>query len=157
MEEKKQGEKPSEALIHDFDKPNKMTILNSKTIIILVVIALIGVGSGYLFSQTGGKVGGVNVGGNTNGTSVSKGTIVGSDDLKTFKDTAEGTLKEGGIDGEGQFHLIRPGGDSQNVYLTSSSIDLSKYVGKKIKAWGQTFAAKKAGWLMDIGRLEVLE
>jgi len=39
--------------------------------------------------------------------------LYGSNDTKTFKDTAEGTLKEGGIDGEGAFHLERPGGDSQ--------------------------------------------
>ena len=68
-----------------------------------------------------------------------------------------GTLKEGGIQGEGQFHLVRPGGVSQNVYLTSSSVDLSKFVGKKIKVWGETEKAQYAGWLMDAGRVEVIE
>ena len=95
-------------------------------------------------------------GGILNLSSAPKGTIVGSNDTTTFKDTAEGTLKEGGIDGEGAFHLERPGGDSQNVYLTSSTVDLSKFVGKKIKVWGQTQKAQHAGWLMDVGRVEVL-
>ncbi|MBI1864064.1 hypothetical protein HYS03_02545, partial [Candidatus Woesebacteria bacterium] len=36
---------------------------------------------------------------------------VGITDEKTFKDSAEGVLKEGGIEGEGMFHLERPGGD----------------------------------------------
>jgi len=78
-------------------------------------------------------------------------------DKKTFKDQAEGVLKEGGIDGEGNFHLERPGGESQNVYLTSSTVDLSLYIGKKIRVYGQTFAGQKAGWLMDVGLVEVLE
>jgi len=78
-------------------------------------------------------------------------------DKKIFKDKAEGILKEGGIDGEGNFHLERPGGPSQNVYLTSSTVDLSLYVGKKVRVYGQTFAGQKAGWLMDVGYIEVLE
>ena len=76
-------------------------------------------------------------------------------DKKTFPDSAEGVLEEGGIEGEGSFHLERPGGESQNVYLTSSTVDLSKYVGKKVKVQGQTFTAQKAGWLMDVGYIEV--
>jgi len=76
-------------------------------------------------------------------------------DKKTFKDSAEGILREGGIDGEGNFHLERPGGTSQNAYLTSSTVDLSNYVGKKVKVWGQTFSGQKAGWLMDVGLVEI--
>lgn len=76
-------------------------------------------------------------------------------DKKTFKDSAEGILRAGGVDGEGNFHLERPGGVSQNVYLTSTTVDLSPYVGKKIRVWGQTFSAEKAGWLMDVGLVEV--
>ena len=68
----------------------------------------------------------------------------------------EGNLESGGINGEGTHKLIRPGGDSQTVYLTSSVLDLNQFVGKKVKVWGQTFSAKKAGWLMDVGRVEVL-
>lgn len=82
---------------------------------------------------------------------------VGIADKKTFKDKAEGTLKEGGIDGEGSFHLARPGGTSQNVYLTSTTVDLSQYIGKKVRVWGETFAGEKAGWLMDVGLVEILK
>ncbi len=78
-------------------------------------------------------------------------------DKKTFRDQAEGTLKEGGIDGEGSFHLERPGGPSQNVYLTSSTVDLSKYIGKKVRVYGETFSAEKAGWLMDVGLVEIIQ
>ncbi|MFA6533326.1 MAG: hypothetical protein WCT22_05020 [Patescibacteria group bacterium] len=87
----------------------------------------------------------------TKDTTQSAGII----DKKTFKDSVEGILREGGIDGEGNFHIERPGGISQNAYLTSSTVDLSGYVGKKVKVWGQTFSGQKAGWLMDVGLVEI--
>ena len=78
-------------------------------------------------------------------------------DKKTFPDSVEGKLLEGGLEGEGNFHLVRPGGESQNVYLTSSTVDLSTYIGKKVKVWGKTFTGEKAGWLMDVGFVEALQ
>jgi hypothetical protein len=126
-----------------------------KAVGIFVILLILGVFTGYKLSKnatspTGTKTSILNVGG------PAKGKVFGSNDTKTFKDTAEGDLKEGGIDGEGQYHLERPGGESQNVYMTSGTVDLSKFVGKKIKVWGQTQTAQKAGWLMDVGRVEVL-
>lgn len=145
-------------LIHDFNKDNLKSAFTSKVILMLLGVVVVGVLSGYLLAaNSGSSLLGKKVQTNlTNGESVAKGTIVGSNDTKTFKDTAEGTLKEGGIDGEGAFHLERSGGESQNVYLTSSSVDLSKFINKKIKVWGQTQKAQHAGWLMDVGRIEVL-
>lgn len=145
-------------LIHDFNKDNLKSAFTSKVILLLLGVVVVGVLSGYLLAvNSGSSLLGKNIKANlTNGESISKGTVVGSNDTKTFKDTAEGTLKEGGIDGEGAFHLERQGGESQNVYLTSSSVDLSKFIGKKIKIWGQTQKAQTAGWLMDVGRVEVL-
>jgi hypothetical protein len=126
-----------------------------KTILVFTLMALFGIGTGFLLAyyshQTGTKLLPT-----PNSTQTTQGQTFGSDDTETFKDTAEGTLKEGGIDGEGQYHLVRPGGDSQNVYLTSSSLDLSQFVGKKIKVWGETQEAQSAGWLMDVGRVEIL-
>ena len=79
----------------------------------------------------------------------------GIKDTKRFPDAAMGILKEGGIDGEGSYHLERPGGKSQNVYLTSSIVDLAKFVGKKIKVQGETFSGQTAGWLMDVEYVEL--
>ena len=76
---------------------------------------------------------------------------------KNFKDKVEGTLREGGIDGEGNFFIERPGGVSQNAYVTSSTVDLSEFVGKKIRVWGETYQGEKVGWLMDVGLVETLE
>ena len=83
------------------------------------------------------------------------GAVYGSNDTKTFNDTAEGTVAKGGIDGEGQYHLVRPGGESQYVYMTSSVVDLSLFLNRKVKVWGETQKAQSAGWLMDIGRVQV--
>lgn len=83
--------------------------------------------------------------------------VVGSTDTKSFRDSATGVLEKGGMDGEGTHHLTREGGPSQTAYLTSSVIDLDNYVGKKVKVFGETFTAQKAGWLMDAGKIEILE
>lgn len=87
---------------------------------------------------------------------VKAGDIFGVQDEKTFKDSAQGYLEAGGIDGEGSHKLLRPGGISQTVYLTSSITDLDKFVGMEVKIWGETFKGQKAGWLMDVGRIEVI-
>ncbi len=144
-------------LVHDFNKESIKAAFTPKVITLLLVVVLVGVVSGYFFSNKGGSTTGTTSGGilNTSSGSVAKGTVVGSTDTKTFSDTAEGTLQAGGIDGEGAYHLVRPGGDSQTVYLTSSIVDLSKFINQKIKVWGQTQAAQHAGWLMDVGRVEV--
>lgn len=89
---------------------------------------------------------------------VSTPTEEGVKDASTFKDTATGTVQEndGKITTEGSHILVREGGVSQNVYLTSSVVDLSKYVGKKVQVWGETFQGQKAGWLMDVGRIKLV-
>ena len=75
---------------------------------------------------------------------------------QTFKDSAEGYLEIGGIDGEGSHKITRAGGISQTVYLTSSITDLDKFDGMEVKIWGETFKGQSAGWLMDVGRIEIL-
>lgn len=127
-----------------------------KIIFLFVFVVILGILSGYFLSKTKPLV----PSGQTTTTansSVAKGAVFGSNDTSTFKDTATGVVQAGGIDGEGQYHLVRPGGDSQNVYMTSSTVDLSQFVGKKVKVNGQTQSAQKAGWLMDVGRVEVVE
>lgn len=124
----------------------------------IVFTLILGVGTGFIASKTSnsGSKAPLSVNESDSSGDIKKGASFGVDDPKQFPDTAEGTLREGGIDGEGAFHLERPGGDSQNVYMTSSAVDLSQFVGKKIKVWGQTQDAQTAGWLMDVGKVEIL-
>lgn len=88
-------------------------------------------------------------------STVKVGDIYGSPDEKAFNTTATGVLDKGGMNGEGTHKLVRPGGPSQTVYLTSSVIDLDTLVGHQVTVWGETFKGQKAGWLMDVGRVRV--
>lgn len=129
--------------------------------VILVVALILGVGSGYAAFKMIVKPTSQST--TTMGTQIPTGgglkvgDIFGAADAASFKDNAEGVLEKGGINGEGSHHLLRPGGKSQTVYLTSSVVDLDQVVGHKVKVWGQTFSARKAGWLMDVGRVQIEE
>lgn len=154
--EKPRAEKNETRLVEEF---KKVTSEKPKKIIFLAVVLvaiILGTGTGYWLSRPGSLIK-EEVKRDIGEEEIKAGVTVGVTDEKSFKDSAEGDLEKGGIDGEGSHHLVRPGGESQNVYLTSSIIDLEKFVSHKVKVWGQTFAAQKAGWLMDVGKLKVLE
>lgn len=151
-------------------KTSNTASMSKKTIVPLVVLLgvalLAGLATGYggfrLQSKNGGSLVG-NITGEqqpiqqvATGT-VKAGEVFGVQDASTFKDSAEGYLQEGGIGGEGSHQLLREGGVSQTVVLTSSVTDLSKFNGMQVKVWGETFKAQKAGWLMDVGRVEVVD
>lgn len=156
MEEKKL---PKKNLIHELNSPKKKNESMAKQLILTIVIVLIlGIGTGYIASNFsgGGQKGPLSINEEESSGEIKKGFTTGVDDAEQFPDTAEGEVTEGGIDGEGEYHLVRTGGDSQNVYMTSSAVDLSQFIGKKVKVWGQTQKAQKAGWLMDVGKVEVL-
>ena len=142
----------TQKLIHNLDSSGQNTLSYPKFFSILLIIILAGGIVGFILGKTAKSS--VVTGQKSDNKKVEK--TAGIADKKTFKDKAEGKLKEGGVDGEGNFHLERPGGESQNVYLTSTTVDLSQYVGKKIRVWGETFQAEKAGWLMDVGFVEIL-
>ena len=142
----------SQPLIRTLDS-QKNSFTYSKFFILLVVFIIVGGVLGFFLSKT--SAGSTQQTGKNTDEKVEK--TAGIADKKTFKDKAEGVLKEGGVDGEGNFHLERPGGESQNVYLTSTTVDLEQYINKKVRVWGETFQAEKAGWLMDVGLVELLQ
>lgn len=131
-------------------------------LIATVLIAIVlGVGSGYAINsarsgtsplpgQSATPIAQIPTG------TINAGDVFGSVDTSAFPDSAEGYLQSGGLEGEGSHSLLRPGGPTQTVYLTSSVTDLSKLEGMDVKVWGETFKGQKAGWLMDVGRVEVI-
>jgi hypothetical protein len=139
-----------EQLVKKFSGGEKKN--NVVLVVIALVVVLAGIGTGYLFSGKRGSSSKVSVPGVTN-----TAKEAGMADEKTFKDSATGIMKSGGIAGEGTHHLERDGGPSQYVYLTSTVIDMESFVDKKVQVWGQTISAKKAGWLMDVGKLKVID
>ena len=89
---------------------------------LVLVIILAGTATGWFFSQgktsipVNGQIGeklAVAPGGESGGREA------GLDDVKTFRDRAEGTLKYGGVYCEGKHYLVRDGGANQRVYLSS--------------------------------------
>lgn len=118
-------------------------------LLVYVVLLLLGVGTGYILSRKGsGPMA-------PKGTPITDNKVVGVQDATTFKDCASGKIEKGGSDGEGTHKLVREGGPSQTAYLISSIVDMDQYVGLAVKVCGQTLAAKKVSWLMDVGRLEL--
>jgi hypothetical protein len=147
-------ELPNEPLIHSLEKSGEnMKNNNTKLYSIFIIV---GVLSGFVLSFFLSRNKSVE---NRIGSSIVENAdkkIVGSTDEKTFRDCVEGNMEAGGLDGEGTHKLIREGGESQTVYLVSSIVNLTQFEGKKVKICGETFAAKKAGWFMDVGRVETL-
>ncbi len=66
-------------------------------------------------------------------------------------------IEKGPLNGEGTHILNREGGLDQRAALTSSTVDLDLFVGKKVEVKGETNASNKAGWLLDVGTIKVLE
>lgn len=144
---------PIQSVMKQFPKTSHKNTL--KLTGVALVVVLLGIGTGWVLVDKGSASSGPT-------EAVAPGAKdtkqeAGMADESTFSDTAEGTLEEGGIDGEGTHHLVRPGGDDQTAYLTSTVINLDNFVGKKVTVWGQTITGKKAGWLMDVGRVKIVE
>lgn len=133
----------------------------STATIVIAVVAIIagsatGVGAFRLQSQSDPLVSGGPIQ-QVAGDSIENGQVFGSADASTFKDSAEGYLQVGGIQGEGSHSLLRPGGADQTVYLVSTVTNLDDFEGMNIKVWGETYEGQKAGWLMDVGRVQVVD
>lgn len=130
-------------------KKNLAIILAS----LLVVVA--GIITGWMFAgspsgSTGNAPAGITGVKTTNGEA-------GLEDTSGLDTEVSGVLEEGGIQGEGTHHLVRDGGPSQYVYLTSAILDLQSYVGREVTIWGQTISGKSAGWLVEVGKIKTLD
>lgn len=128
------------------------------TTVICVIALVAGIGTGFgVYKLQGQKTSSSNEPiQQVAGEKVKEGDVFGMTDSELFKDTAVGYLEAGGINGEGSHKLLRPGGDSQTVYLTSAATDLNKLTGMEVRVWGETYKGQQAGWLMDVGKVEVI-
>ena len=156
------GKPDSENIIHTLSVDTHTEDMSlGKTFSILGLVIVLGIVSGFGLSYIGNARSSTATPGSKMADTENKGDVkesAGVVDKKTFKDSAEGQLEEGGDkSGEGSFKLIRPGGEDQTAYLTSSTVDLSEYVGKKVRVYGETFSSQNVGWLMDVGYVEVLK
>ena len=136
--------------------------INKMLGLIAVVVILLGVGSGWVLAQNYSGTGVLSEDSKLSDSKTVKngtGQVMeeGIKDEKLFPDKTEGELQvnDGKLTQEGTHILVRPGGVSQTVYLTSSAVDLGQFVGKNVEIWGQTNSAQKAGWLMEVGYIKV--
>jgi hypothetical protein len=137
---------------------NKRT---KKTFFIICAVAILmgtltGFGSFKLKNKNGGTGSDMQSIAVEDANKVKNGDIFGVQDASAFVDNATGYLEKGGVDGEGSHKLLREGGASQTVTLTSSVVDLDKLSGMEVKLYGETNKAEKAGWFMDVGRVEII-
>jgi hypothetical protein len=129
------------------------------TLVGVLVIVLLGVGSGYGLVQVRGGSKGGGKGAKVVSFKGDQVTEAGIADESQFPDKTQGVMEEndGSVTEEGTHMLVREGGPDQTAYLTSSVVDLNEFVGKKVEIWGETFTAQTAGWLMDVGYVKVIE
>ena len=131
-------------------------------IIVPVLSVLLGVGSGFMLAQASPSKNSPLSDNTPEGSSIKDHVEqVQQKDAASFRDKAEGVIEKNDVsDGEnfasGTHKLIR-GDESQTAYLTSSVLDLNEYTGKKVTVYGETFSSSQVGWLMDVGRVEVVE
>ncbi|OGG08316.1 hypothetical protein A2154_03490 [Candidatus Gottesmanbacteria bacterium RBG_16_43_7] len=147
-----QAEAGDPRVLKDFKNESESEkTMKNVSVILYIILIFLGVGTGFLLSSkfpAGVKVA-------ESSEIIMSDKVVGSTDVTTFKDSAAGTIEKGGLNGEGTHKLVRAGGPSQTVYLISSVVDLDQFVGQKVTVWGQTMAAQKAAWLMDVGKVEL--
>lgn len=139
--------------------PGKKHEVRNTVVMSLVALVVVGAGlvTGWVLS--GNTIGKIGTGAGEKAAPGAKQTQseAGLEDESTFRDDAEGKLVAGGIDGEGTHHLEVGSDKSHWVYLTSTVIDLSSFEGKNVHVWGETISARSAGWLMDVGKVKVVE
>jgi hypothetical protein len=131
---------------------------NTSLIVGTLAVIVAGVATGWFLSgQSFAETGEEKMTETSRGVEVSD-TEAGFEDESAFSEeqSPEGVLEEGGIEGEGTHHLDRGLGEDKYVYLTSTVIDLQSFVGKKVKVWGETLSGIQAGWLMDVGKIKVI-
>jgi hypothetical protein len=127
---------------------------NLQLSLIACVVVILGVtGAWFMSSKMVGKPVSNGAAPGAKVTSTEAGIL----DPNTKYDEATGDLKDGGLNEVGTQHLERDGGPTHYVALTSSVVDLSTFVGKKVRVWGTTSAAKKTGWLLEVAKVQVVQ
>lgn len=141
------------------------TATNSKNLVLVLLVVILAAVSGFWLSRffpstkssTADSIkspGAVSA--PVDNDEIKVGIVYGSQ-ADNFKDTATGTVKKGGVNGEGTHTLVRPGGTDQNAALTSSILDLDLFIDKEVEIKGETNRSTKVGWFLDVGSIKVLE
>lgn len=148
-----------EKIVHQIERRQKEWKPAVLAASIILVIVAGGAMTGFFLSRQKGEPGTVSTQNIDGAIIVSGKKEVGIKDEEVFRDHAQGRIEANDFSQveEGSHRLMRLGGESQTAYLTSSVVDLDQFVGKCVEVWGETFAGQSAGWLMDVGRVKILD
>ncbi|HKZ34980.1 MAG TPA: hypothetical protein VJ179_03905 [Patescibacteria group bacterium] len=157
LNQEKPETKDQENFTHPFEPPKTPQKKTVPFWTVLVFAVMLGLTSGWYVSnsirkpQTEHKT--------VEDVATKKGDVVGLPDKSTFQNEAEGILQrnDDGEYKEGSHVLLRDNNPILTVYLSSASVDLDLYVGKKVHVWGETHKGQEVAWLMDVGLLELAE
>jgi hypothetical protein len=132
---------------------NPVTNLPKALIVLAIVSVISGVATGFVLAQNNPQSGLSSASPETKKASKEAGQVA-----QNCKDFDEGTIRaKEQADVPEEYsegtHLLDRGTKSP-VTLTSSYVDLSEFEGKKVKVFGETQKALKAGWLMDVCKIE---
>jgi len=141
-----------QSVLRSFDGPPKKKRFDMKkysTPLLTLLVIAAGIVSGYFLSGANASTSPGTESGSTGESENGNGSMNVNE--SQFGETEEGVLMEGGIEGEGTHYLDRGMGEQKYVYLTSTVLNLDKYIGKKVRIKGNTIAGQKAGYLMEVG------
>lgn len=152
---------PKEGLLRQFSAKGEKTNWREVLLPAGIILGII-----FLGALTGYLLAGRRIGGPTMSQKIEEGVEivqgpkeVGIKDERVFRDTTSGRLVVNDNEAitEGSHKLLRPGGESKTAYVSSSVLDLNQFLGKCVQIWGETFAAQQVAWLMDVGRVKILD
>ena len=152
----KVDDKESPHILKEFPGSKEKIKANVFMILGVLVFVIGGIATGWFLS--GGKFSKENKNASQNSQvkSTKNETEEGTLDESVKYQEAEGMLVAGGIKGEGTYHIERDGGPTKYVYLTSTVISIDRFVGKKVKVWGETISGIYAPWLMDVAKIQII-
>jgi len=151
--------KVESSVVKKFPKPESKTKSMLLPLLLALIVIVSGGATGWALSR------GSSASSSNNDTSsvlestggVISETEMGIEDKDKYPDTVEGLLVEGGLKGEGTHYIDRDLGPSKYVYLTSALVDFSLFVEKKVEVQGATISAQHVPWLLDVGKIKVVE
>lgn len=141
--------------------PDTKKAAKSNLVMVLIAFVVVGMGvlTGWFLSGTKAssdtKTGAANQSKNSDEKTASGEEGALDEEVKYGE--VEGKLVEGGIKGEGTHHIERNNNPSQYAYLSSTVIDLDKYIDKNVHIWGETISSVNAPWLMDVVKIKIAE
>ena len=131
--------------------------MTSRFKLVVGVVAIIFMGSLTGFVLSRGKTAKATKEGSISPDLIKASNEAGYKDTKLFESIVTGIVKKGGLFGDGTHSLIKDSNPKNPAALLSSVVDLDEYVDRHVQVWGRSQKGLKAAWLLEVGRIKILE